>query len=218
MSADIKDHFLAIPMDKPEHMKTKCKCLPEDIRKRHNQHTKATNNDCICIRIKKGMPELKQVALLAHQHLRNCLKPYGYEPIPGTSGSWKHCSRPTMFCLCVDDFGIKHWSKQDADRPRNAILANFRYTVDKECRNYCGLTLNWNRNKGFVDTSMPKCVPATLKKLMHVPKVRPQHSPHRHVTIVYGKKGQQQIANDTTYPHLLRSKIKRMQSITGSFL
>jgi len=32
MSADIKDHFLATPMNKPEYMKVKYKYIPEDIR------------------------------------------------------------------------------------------------------------------------------------------------------------------------------------------
>ena len=33
MSVDIKDHFLATPIDKPEYIKTKYKYLPKDIRK-----------------------------------------------------------------------------------------------------------------------------------------------------------------------------------------
>ena len=199
-------------------MKTKYKYLPEDIRRRYNLHAKVTNDDYIYIRIRKGMPGLKQAAILAYQHSRNFLKPYGYEPIPGTAGLWKHCTRPTVFCLCVDDFGIKYWSKQDADHLCNAIGSSFRYTVDKEGKNYCGLTLHWNYNKGDVDILMPKHAPATLKKLLHVPKVYPQHSPHRHIPIIYAKKGQQQIANETTSPYLPKSKIKRIQSIAGSFL
>ena len=164
------------------------------------------------------MPGLKQAALLAYQHLRDCLKSYGYEPIPGTASLWKHCSRPTVFCLCADDFVIKYWSKHDADHLCNAIGSTFRCTINKEGKNHCGLTLHWNCNKGYADTPMPKCAPATLKKLLHIPKVHSQHSPHRHVPIIYAKKGQQQIANETTSPCLPKSKTMRIQSIAGSFL
>ena len=36
MSADIKDYFLATPMDKAEYMKVQYKHIPEDIRLQYN--------------------------------------------------------------------------------------------------------------------------------------------------------------------------------------
>jgi len=88
------------------------------------------------------MPGLKQAALLAYEHFKSSLAPYGYFPIPGIIGLWKHKTHPIIFCLCVDDFGVKYWSKEDADHLCNAIGANFRYTVDWEGSNYCGLSLD----------------------------------------------------------------------------
>ena len=87
------------------------------------------------------MPGLKQVALLAYEHLKNSLEPYGYHPVKGTIGLWEYKTRPTKFCLCIDDFGIKYWSKEDADYLCNAIGTNFRYTIDPEGKNYYRLTL-----------------------------------------------------------------------------
>ena len=78
------------------------------------------------------MPSLKQVAKLAHDHLRASLEPYGCEPFPATVVLWRHKTRPTKFFLCVDDFGIKHWSQEDADHLRNPIGATLKHTVDKE--------------------------------------------------------------------------------------
>ena len=101
-----------------------------------------TADGYICIKIQKGMLGLKQAAILAYQHLKACLEPFGYEPIEGTVGLWHHKTRPTKFCLCVDDFGIKYWSKSDAEHLCNAIGKSFRYIVDYEGKNYCGLTLN----------------------------------------------------------------------------
>ena len=58
---------------------------------------------------------LKQAALLAHNKLVQHLAPHGYRPVPHSLGLWTHDTRPTSFCLCVDDFGIKYFTKNDAN-------------------------------------------------------------------------------------------------------
>lgn len=57
---------------------------------------------------------LKQAAILAYDQLCSHLKQYGYNHVPGTTGVFNHVSRRTKFCLCVDGFGIKYYSKDDA--------------------------------------------------------------------------------------------------------
>ena len=59
MSADIKDHALSTPTQKPEFMRVKHKHLPNNIRTHCNLDSKATHNDYVYIKIKKGMPGLK---------------------------------------------------------------------------------------------------------------------------------------------------------------
>ena len=58
--------------------------LIRHVKKNYNLDVLVTKDDCICIRIQKGMPRLKQAAILVHEHLKQCLLPYGYEPIHGT--------------------------------------------------------------------------------------------------------------------------------------
>ena len=113
MLADIKDYFLATPMAKAEYMKVQYKHIPEDIRIRYNLQDKLTTDNCIYIKIKKGMYGLKQAAVLAYNQLKAKLLPAGYSPIIGTAGMWQHTIKRTKFCLCVDDFRIKHYSKED---------------------------------------------------------------------------------------------------------
>ena len=86
MSADLKDFFLATPMDGEEFMKVQYKHFPEDIKRRYNLDTKVTASGHIYIRIKKGMYGLKQAAILAYRHLKTNLEKYGYRPIVGTVG------------------------------------------------------------------------------------------------------------------------------------
>ena len=85
---------------------------------------------------------LKQVAILAHECMRSSLEPYGHEIIPATVGLCRHKTTLTNVWLCVDNFGIKHWSKQDANHLWNAIGAIPKRTVDKEGTDYCRLTLD----------------------------------------------------------------------------
>ena len=49
---------------------------------------------------------LKQAGILANKNLEKLLKEDGYVKTEHTPGLWKHQTRPTVFSLCVDDFGI----------------------------------------------------------------------------------------------------------------
>ena len=107
MTADIKDYFLATPMNKSEYMKVQYKYLPDDIELQYNLQEKVTANNYIYIKIKKGMYGVRQAAIMAYNNLQKSLKPFGYAPLISTVGVWQHETRPTTFCLCVDDVGIK---------------------------------------------------------------------------------------------------------------
>jgi len=130
LGADISDFFLATPMAKAEFMKVKYSHIPADIKSHYNLQDKVTNHGYIYIRIKKGMYGLKQAAILAYDNLQKNLKPFGYSPVVGTVGIWKHVTRPITFCLCVDDFGIKYTSKEDALHLLDSIGTNYKYTCD----------------------------------------------------------------------------------------
>ena len=67
--ADLKDHFLATPMQDPEYMGVKYKYIPDDIKKRYKLADKVTPDGYLYIKIGIGMYGLKQASLLAFQHL-----------------------------------------------------------------------------------------------------------------------------------------------------
>ena len=87
------------------------------------------------------MNSLKQAALLAYKKLINHLAPHGYYLLPFSLGLWAQKTRKTRFCLCVDDFGVKYFSVQDADHLLNALREKFQVTVDWKGENYCGLSI-----------------------------------------------------------------------------
>ena len=90
MSLDLKDFFLATPMEGNEYIQVNYKHFPEDIKKKYNLQEKVTGSGHIYIKIKRGMYGLKQAALLAYRHLIDNLSQYGYKPIKGTVGMWQH--------------------------------------------------------------------------------------------------------------------------------
>ena len=219
MTSDLKDFFLATPMDGEEYMKVKYKYFPEDIRQKYQLDKKVTPDGYIYIKIKKGMYGLRQAAILAYNNLKKNLAQHGYHPIVGTVGLWQHDTRPTKFCVCVDDFGVKYYTKEDAIHLMNSLRTHYKCTTDWTGKTYCGLTFDWNYDKGYVDVSMPNYVTDSLKRLGHVPPTSPQYSPHAHIPIKYGQTGQQQYAEEADHSTLLSPKeTQHVQSTTGSFL
>ena len=101
---------------------------------------------------------MKQAAKLARDRLIDHLRAYGYEPDKYAPNIWGHVTKPTKFCLCVDDFGIKSFSKEDTEHLLNALKSKYALSVDKTGTEYCGLKLDWNYKQGWVDISMPNYV------------------------------------------------------------
>ena len=141
MSLDLKDFFLVTPMMKPEYMKVPIKYFPIDIKLKYKLEEKVHGN-YVYIKIKKGMYGLKQAAVLAYDNLVKNLVQYGYEPIPQTDSFWHHKTRPTKFCLCIDDFDVKYFDKTDINHLITSLQHNYKLSTDFTGRNYCGLTID----------------------------------------------------------------------------
>ena len=93
---------------------------------------------------------LKKAAILAYKQLVHNLGKHGYFPIPLTTGLWKPKSRDTVFALCVNDFGIKYTTKDNINHLIAALKQSYKISIDWEGCHYCGLTFNWNYDKGYV--------------------------------------------------------------------
>ena len=219
MSCDLKDFFLASPMKQPKYMKMKYSIFPPDIIKKYNLDKLVTNDGFIYIKIKKGMYGLQEAAVLAYDQLSGFLNKYGYKHVPGTAGLWKHDTKPTAFCLCVDDIGLKYYSEDDLQHFLTSIRNHYEYHIDPQGKHYIGLTLHWNYEQGFVDIAMPNYISKLLQRLNHIPPNKPTFSPHEHYPVTIIKKGERQYVKspDTTTP-LDPKETKRIQSIVGALL
>ena len=216
MTIDIKDFFLKSFMNKPEYMRIHKKYFLPDIRKQYNIDNIIGNDDYVYCRIKRGMYGLKQAARLAYDGLVKHLKQFGYYPDKLATNIWKHESRKTKFCLCVDDFGIQYFNNDDANHLIESLKAKYQITIDKQGKNFCGLNLNWDYSNGWVDISMKGYVKDTLDKLGHTNRKK-QHAPHKWNVPIYGKNRQFATEEDTA-TILGPTHVKYTQRIVGSLL
>ena len=131
---------------------------------------------------------LKQAAILAYERLKATLQRFGYHPVIGTVGLWKHMTRPIQFCLCVDDFGVKYYNRKDVVQLLQAIGKLYKYTTDWTGTKYCGMTFDWNYKNKYVDLSMPGYVQKSIQQLQYQPNI-PQYSPHKYNHFKFSKKG-----------------------------
>ena len=175
------------------------------------------NKGFIYFKIIKGTYGLKQAAILAYNQLKTNLAKHGYFPIPHTVGMWKHRTRQTKFCLCVDDFGIQYHSKNDADHLIQALQEFYKITIDWTGAHYCGLTLDWNYSKQYVDVSMPGYINNLLSRLKHKKPSKPVDAPHKWVVKRYGKHPQLTPLPDSS-PPLSSKETGILQSTVGSLL
>ena len=214
---DIKDQFLQSMLPEPEYMRIHSRYFFQDIRQKYNIDALIAPDGYVYCKITKGMYGLKQAARLANDKLVDLLAPFGYAPDPYAPNIWSHNSRRTVFCLCVDDFGVQYYNQDDVDHLVNALKTAFQVYIDYDGKDYCGLKLEWNYEKGYVDVDMHGFVTKTRVKLQHPPPRKPQHAPHRWNPPVYGKK-QQMITDPDTSPLLSPKDKQVIESIVGSFL
>ena len=195
---DIKDFFLQTIMDESEYIRIHKRYFSSNFINEYNLNSLINKDGYVYYEITKGMYGLKQSAILAYKQLVSRLGTYGYEPIKTTNGLWEHKTRPTLFVLCVDDFGVKYNSLNNLNHLIKALKQHYEITVDMSGKHFCGLCLEWNYPCGYVDISMPNYVNKKFKKSNHQKPTRPQYAPHKWLKPAYGRKLQYAPPLDTS--------------------
>ena len=102
-------------------MRIHTKYFTEEFRKEYHVDKFVDKDGYVYCEIRKGAYGLEEAGCVAFQNLVKNLAPFGYEPMPCTSGLWHHNTRHTTFTLSVDDFSIKHFNQDDLDHLLNAL-------------------------------------------------------------------------------------------------
>jgi hypothetical protein len=115
-TGDLKDFFLVSEMKVFQYMRVHGKYVTQEIINEYDiTDDYYDSRGYVYLGIRKGMYGLKEASVLAYDQLKAHLAQYGYTPVCFTPGLWKHNTKRTTFTLTVDDFGIKYFSKADAD-------------------------------------------------------------------------------------------------------
>ena len=99
------------PLKRSEYMKLNLSDVPTEVIKEYKLQEKATKDGHVYIEITRGMYGLPQAGLLAQELLEERLAKHRYYQSNIIPGLWKHETRPIVFSLVVDDFGIKSVNK-----------------------------------------------------------------------------------------------------------
>jgi hypothetical protein len=162
--------------------------IPQEVWDDQRYNIPIAADGYVYVKIPCSMYGLKEAGVIAFNQLVQKLDPSGYEPMPFTPGLWCHRTKRTTFALCVNDCGVKYFSVPDALHLINAVKSNHDLTIHWSGALYCGLTLDWHYDEGYVDVSMPGYVDRALTKFAHPAPLRPQHAPHKWIEPAYGSR------------------------------
>ena len=129
MDADADSFYLAIPMNRYEHMRIPIKLIPQSFIEKYNLISKIKNGSVYC-EISRGMYGLPQAGKFANDLLKKRLIEKDCFEVDHTSGLFKHKWRPIWFTLTVDDFGVKYTRNQHAEHLMATLRRHYKMSTD----------------------------------------------------------------------------------------
>ncbi len=159
---------------------------------------------------------LPQAGILANKLLKKRLKAKGYFHCQHTPSIWQHIWCDIMFCLVIEDFGVKTTSLDHITHLKTTLEEHYTVTMDWDGSLFCSININWNYTECTVTLNMPKYILKALLKFQHPTLVSPQHQPYKHIPIKHGAKIQRVDIN--TFDKLSPDTIKCIQDIIGTLL
>ena len=170
-----------------EHVKLKLTDIPQEVIREYKLKDMSSNDGSIFMEVSKGMYGLPQAGLLAQELLQERLAVHGYHQSKIILGLWKHETRPIVFTLVVDDFGVTYVNKEDAEHLMPVLQQDYDVTEDWEGERYIGMHLRWDYKGRKVHLAMPGYVEKALREFLHEHPRRKQYSPFPCAQKKYGK-------------------------------
>jgi hypothetical protein len=217
MTLDIKDFYLGTPMDQPEFMRVPLKYIPPTIQTKYKLASYVKDN-YVFMQIDKTLYGLVQSGILSQQRLIEHLSNNGYKQAKNTPCLFIHESNGNAFTLVVDDFLVKSKDESSQQHLIDTLHKMYTITIDKALKQkYIGITIDYNKQKRYMDLSMPGYVDNALTRF-GANDLRGVNSPLVYVPPTYGP--QTQIIKDesTKLPSLTPAQLLRLQEVVGVFL
>ena len=109
----------------------------------------------VYLKIRKGMPGLKQAGIISNDRLTLHFAKHRYAPVPCTPLLWAQAHLPVMFSLVVNNFDVKYIG--DASAHHLIAIPRILYTIyaDWSRSLFCAFTLAWDYANRTGNVSMP---------------------------------------------------------------
>ncbi len=213
---DLLNFYLMTPMKEYQYMHFCLDLIPNKIVQKYKLHDLVDDQGWVYVKIRMGMYGLPQAGILANKLLKQRLNAKGYYHCQHTLGLWCHLWHDIIFCLVVDDFGIKTTSREHVLDLKTALEEHYTFAMDWNGSLFCSINIDWNYPASIVDLNMPKYIPKALLKFQHLMPDSPQHQPYKNAPIQYGARIQRVDIN-TSAP-LSPDAIKCIQDTIGTLL
>ena len=123
--------------------------------------------------------------------MKEQLDPFGFKEFEHTPGLWRHKTRPIVFTLWVDDFGVQYSNKEDVDFLLNALPAyKYVYKTNWKGTQYYGITIEWDYKAQTCTILIPRYIEKVLLWFQHKAPLTQQHSPFQASAVQYRKSAQ----------------------------
>lgn len=163
-TADIKDFYLGTPMNRKEYMRIKLDQMPIESQMKFVKPGMIKDGHVVA-EITKGIYGLAQAGKLAQERLFHLLNSNGYYAIsPNCPCVFKHVTDEIMFCIVVDDFGIKYKDKETAEKLIRVLQQLYIMKVNWTGSSYVGFTIHQNPGTGVISLSMPHYIEDAVKR------------------------------------------------------
>ena len=116
-----------------------------------------------------------------------------------TLGLWRHVTKPVYFTLVVDDFGVKYVGRENAEHLMRTIRkTGYELTEYWAGALYCGITLDWHYEEGYVEISIPYYIERVLQRFKHEMLKKSQDCLYTPPQRIYGTTLQKPVLEDTS--------------------
>jgi hypothetical protein len=171
----------------------------------------------IVFRINKTMYGLKEAGKLSNLRLVSLLSTFGFYETT-TPCLFKHVSRPILFVLVVEDFGVKYTNRSDFDFLVSCLSTLYHAKADLIASKFLGFSVSHNRTARTFNVSYPGYASHLLARLRPL-GVSPCNSPSIYTPPVFGSRAPQfptgpDLSPSATHPE----QAKELQVAVGFLL
>ncbi len=139
----------------------------------------------ILFRIDKTMYGLKESGNLSNMRVVTLLSSFGFHET-FTPCLFRHVSRPILFVLVVDDFGVKYHNRVDFDYLVSCLTTLYHVKAHPTGTKFLGFTVKHDRPSRTLAVSYPGYV--TLLTRLRPQGVSPASSPSLYTAPSYGSR------------------------------